>query len=107
MLSDHLNVSDHLPVIAELKIEKPSVNVENRTIDIKPKLDKCDHRKDKHIVSRDIGWFPNDTNTEFEFLCALGHMTSVLKRAVVGSVAGHRDKIKSNIGFGIKRLKEQ
>ena len=32
--------------------------------------------------------------TEFDFLCVLGHMTSVLKRAVVGSVPGYRDKIK-------------
>ena len=37
MLSDHMNVWDHLPVVAELKIKKSSVNVENRTIDIKPK----------------------------------------------------------------------
>ena len=36
VLSDHMNVSDHLPVVAELKIKKSSVNVENRTIDIKP-----------------------------------------------------------------------
>ena len=31
--------------------------------------------------------------TEFEFLWALEHMTSVLKRAVVGSVPGYKDKI--------------
>ena len=69
VLSGHMNVSDHLPVVAELKIKKSSV--ENRAIDIKPKWDKCDHRKYKDIISRDISWFPNDVRTEFEFLCAL------------------------------------
>ena len=107
VLSDHMNVSDHLPVVAELKIKKSIVNVENRTIDIKPKWDKCDHRKYKDIISRDIGRFPDDVRTEFEFLCALGHMTSVLKRAVVGSVPGYRDKIKQNIEFGMIGLKVQ
>ena len=33
VLSDHLNVLDHLPVIAELKKEKPGDNVESRIID--------------------------------------------------------------------------
>ena len=46
-------------------------------------------RSYKDIVSKDIG-----RKTEFEFLCALVHMTSVLKRAVLGSVQGHRDRIK-------------
>ena len=31
-----MNVLDHLPVVAKLKIKNSSVNVENRTIDIKP-----------------------------------------------------------------------
>ena len=87
-----MSVSDHLPVVAELKNKKSSVNVENRTIDIKPKWDKCDHRKYKDIISRNIGQFPDDGRTEFEFLCALGHMTSELKRVVVVSVPGYRDK---------------
>ena len=30
----------------------------------------------------------------FEFVCALGHMTSVLKRANEASISGHRNKIK-------------
>ena len=91
--SDHMNVSDHLPVVAELKLKKSIVNVENRTIDIKPKWDMCDHRKDKDIITRNIGQFPDDVRSEFEFLCELGNMTSVLKRVVGGSVPGYKDKI--------------
>ena len=65
VLSDHMNVWDHLPVVAELKIKKSSVNVENRTIDIKPKWDKCDRGKYKDIISRNIGQSHDDVRTEF------------------------------------------
>ena len=41
VLSDYMNVSDHLPVLAKLGIEKAIVNEEHRTISIKPKWEKC------------------------------------------------------------------
>ena len=45
VLSDHLSVSDHLPVVANVKIEKTTLNEECKLIDIKQKWDNCNSVK--------------------------------------------------------------
>ena len=81
MLSDHLNVSNHLPVVANLKVEKTTLIEECKLIDIKPKWDNCNSVKCKDTINRFIGPFPVIVETELDFLCAMQHMTSVLKKS--------------------------
>ena len=81
VLSDHLNVSDHLPVVANVKVEKTNLNEECKLFDIKPKWDKCKSVKYKGTINRFLGPFPGDEETGLDFLCAIGHMTSVLKKS--------------------------
>ena len=94
VLSDDINTSDHLPVVTKLNVEKSLRVEEQKLIDVKPKWDKCNRQRYKGSIARNLGPFPDDIKTEFEFVCALGHMTSVLKRATEASISGHRNKIK-------------
>ena len=93
VLSDDINTSDHLPVVANLNVEKSLRVEEQKLIDVKPKWDKCNRQRYKGSIDRNLGPFPDDIKTEFEFVCAIGHMTSVLKRATEASIPGHRNKI--------------
>ena len=76
MLSDDINASDYLPVVAKLNVEK-SLRIEEKRklIDVKPKWDKCNRQRYKASIDRNLGPFPDGIKTEFEFVCALGHMT--------------------------------
>ena len=94
VLQDHMNVSDHVPVTAMLRTEKVIGKEEDRMISIKPKWEKCNRFKYKEAISRNLGPFPEDLESEFDFLCAMGHLSSVLKRAAKESIPGHRDNIK-------------
>ena len=94
VLSDCLNTSDHLPVVAKLEVVKPLCVDQQKTIDIRPKWDKCNHQIYKGSINRLLGSFPEDIKSEFEFMCALGHMTSVLKKATAASIPGYRSKIR-------------
>ena len=67
MLYDYLNVSDHLPVLDRVEVDKTILNEEYKLIDIKPKWDKFILIKYKDTINRFLGLFPGDVETEFDF----------------------------------------
>ena len=91
------NTSDHVPVIATLKIEASYTQIDSYTIQCKPKWDKCDTQIYEDCISgclRPFDSFLLGNTSELDILQPLSHFNAVLKLATECSIPNHRPTAK-------------
>ena len=82
-----LNMSDHLPVISELNIPTKKPPIKQLTLTLKPQWERCNKNAYQMCIRSSLKRFPEEIETEFDFfLCSIGHLSSVLKRAAERSI---------------------
>ena len=87
-------MSDHLPVIAELSIPTTKAPTKQVTLTLKPKWERCNKNAYLMCIRSSLKRFPEETETEFDFMCSIGHLSSVLKRAAERSIPNFKTECK-------------
>ena len=93
-----LNISDHLPVCAQLNVEtSEKVRAEATIIQLKPKWDTCDKTLYKSSINQNLLKFDTSllsTSSEMDILQPLAHLNAVLKQANYESIPNYKPSLK-------------